>query len=252
MLKTLTPSDIKEMAPSVFSTDYSKKLSEKYSFVPTFEVLENFEREGWTVTQANQIGRGNHASHQVRLTNGGLTQVGDSIFQAVIKNSHNGLKALTVGGGLYRLVCSNGLTLPSSAFQEFNFRHKNLNLDDVRRITDNFAKQIPLITNSVKSFENREMSIIESQDFMTKATMLRWDKGSLPKIDVNTLLNPNRDGDVGSSLWKVFNVAQEKLVRGGEQYRSQRGRLSSVRELKNFERVNQLNTKLWELAESYI
>lgn len=252
MIQTLTPTLIREIAPSVFSTDFSNKLSDKYSFVPTFELLENFEREGWTVSQVNQLGRGGHGAHQIRMTNAELPKVGDSLFQAIIKNSHNGTKALTIGAGLYRLVCSNGLTIPTSLAQQFTIRHKNVNMDDVRRITDDLAKQLPIISNSVKSFENREMKSFEAQEFMTKAMMLRWEKGSIPKMDINKMLEPKREGDVGNSLWKVFNVAQEKLTRGGEQYQTQRGRFSMVRELKNFDRVNSINTKLWEMAESYI
>lgn len=251
-MNKLTHSQIQELAPSVFSSNYSNKLSDKYSFVPTHQVLENFEREGWSITSANQVGKGIHASHQVRLMKDELPKVGDSLFQLVIKNSHNGTKALTVGAGLYRLVCSNGLTVPTSLSQQFNFRHKNLNLDEVRRISESFVQQLPIISNSVRSFENREMSLLESQDFMTQAAMIRWQSGSLPKISVDTMLNPRREGDVGTSLWKVFNVVQEKLVRGGDPYKTRGNRLSSVRELKNFERVNHINTKLWELAESYI
>ena len=38
-----------EVAPSVFATGPSPKMSSKYTFVPTIEVVENFDREGWKV-----------------------------------------------------------------------------------------------------------------------------------------------------------------------------------------------------------
>jgi hypothetical protein len=86
---------------------------------------------------------------------------------------------------------------------------------------------------------------------MTKATMLRWENNSVPTFNLETLLKPLRVEDEGNSLWKVFNVAQEKLVRGGDQYRTVGGRNSRVRSLSNFNVVNKINTKLWELADTY-
>ena len=40
-----TPELIKEVAPSIFATSYSDKLSNKYAFVPTDQVIEFFDRE---------------------------------------------------------------------------------------------------------------------------------------------------------------------------------------------------------------
>jgi hypothetical protein len=50
-------------------------------------------------------------------------------------------------------------------------------------------------------------------------------------------------------MWKVFNVVQEKFVRGGMEYSSPKGRRTKLRGLQNIMAVNQVNTKLWELAE---
>lgn len=251
MINTLTPSQIKDLAPSVFSNNYASKLSSKYSFVPTEKVLEKFLEQGWNVSSVRQVGRGIHSAHEVRMANTELPKVGDSLVQAIVRNSHDGTKALTVGAGLYRLVCSNGLTVPTSVAQEFNIRHKNIDLAEVRRITDGFAQMLPVLQNSVSKFQQRELELEEAKDFMGKATILRWGSGSIPSLDMNQLLTPKRDGDMGLSLWNVFNVAQEKLVRGGTQYRTGTGRYNSVRELRNFESINRVNTKLWELAETY-
>lgn len=250
-MNNLSISDIKNSSPAVFATQPSSKMSNKYSFIPTFEILEYFQREGWNVNDVKQLGKGIHSSHQIRLSNSELPKVGDSLVQAIIKNSHDGTKALTVGSGLYRLVCSNGLTVPTSVAQEFNLRHKNIDLGEIRRITDEFAKRLPLLTNSVNKFQSKELSEGQAVDFMNKATLIRWENNSVPSLNIESLLKPLRVEDEGMNLWKVFNVAQEKLVRGGEQYRTKRGRLSSVRELRNFDNVNKLNTKLWDLAESY-
>ena len=247
----LSLQSLREVAPSGFATSPSPKMSDKYTFVPTIEVVENFDREGWKVYSAKQVGKGNYAQHELRLRNGELPQVGDSLIEAVIRNSHNGISSFSVSSGLYRLVCSNGLTVPTSVADAISVRHMNFDLGMVREITDQFAERLPVIQRSVGKMESTFLSEGQLVDFVNKSAMIRWEKGSIPKFKLEDFLRPERDGDVGNSVWKTFNVIQEKFVRGGMKYNSKKGRVVSMRELKNFYNINKVNTGLWELAESY-
>jgi hypothetical protein len=242
---------LKELAPSVFATSPDPKMSNKYTFVPTIEVVENFDIEGWKVYSAKQVGRGQFAQHELRLRNGELPQVGDSLIEAVIRNSHNGISSFSVSSGLHRLVCSNGLTVPASIADAISVRHMNFDLGTVREITDQFAERLPIIQRSVGKMESTFLNDGQLVDFVNKSSMIRWEKGSIPKINIEDFLRPERNGDVGNSVWKTFNVIQEKFVRGGMKYNSKKGRIVSMKELKNFSNINKVNTSLWELAESY-
>jgi hypothetical protein len=242
---------LQEIAPSVFATVPSPKMSDKYTFVPTIEVIKNFEQEGWNVCSARQIGKGQFAQHELRLRNGALPNVGDSLIEAVIRNSHNGLSSFSVSSGLHRLVCSNGLTVPTSVADSISVKHMRVDMGTVRQITDQFAERLPIIQRSVGKMETTFLDDAKLVDFVNKSAMIRWEKGSLPKIDIEAFLNPEREGDVGNSVWKTFNIIQEKFVRGGMKYNSKKGRVVSMRELKNFHNINKINTNLWELAESY-
>ena len=242
---------LKQVTPSVFATSPSPKMSQKYTFVPTIEIVENFDREGWKVYSAKQIGSGQYAQHELRLRNGGLPNVGDSLIEAVIRNSHNGLSAFSVSSGLHRLVCSNGLTVPTSVADSISVKHMKFDMGMVREITDQFAERLPVIQRSVGKMETTFLEEERLVDFVNKSALIRWEKGSLPKINVEDFLRPERDGDVGNSVWKTFNVIQEKFVRGGLKYQSKKGRFTSMKELKNFQNINKINTNLWELAESY-
>lgn len=242
---------LKQVTPSVFATTPSPKMSQKYTFVPTIEIVENFDREGWKVYSAKQVGQGQYAQHELRLRNGGLPQVGDSLIEAVIKNSHNGLSAFSVSSGLHRLVCSNGLTVPTSVADSISVKHMKFDMGMVREITDQFAERLPVIQRSVGKMETTFLNEERLVDFVNKSALIRWEKGSIPKINVEDFLRAERDGDVGNSVWKTFNVIQEKFVRGGLKYQSKKGRLTSMKELKNFQNINKINTNLWELAESY-
>jgi hypothetical protein len=246
----MTLEQLKSTAPSIFSTSASPKMSDKYVFVPTEDILENFQREGWEIASAKQTGRGMYGVHEIRLRNGELPKVGDTLVEAIIRNSHNGMTTLGVSAGLHRLVCSNGLTVPTALAESFNVRHQRFDLDDVKRLTESFAGKLPKIEGSVNRMMEREMTTDEKIDFVRKSAEIRFSKEKvLNDLEIVGLLTPNRVEDEGDDMWKVFNVVQEKFVRGGVGYSSPNGRRTKLRGLQNIMAVNQVNTKLWELAE---
>jgi len=249
----MTIEQLRETVPAVFSTQPSPKMSNKYVFVPTEQIMENFQREGWELAKATQMGRGLYGVHELRFRNGKLPSVGDTLIEAIIRNSHNGMATFSVSAGLHRLLCSNGLTVPTSLAESFNIRHKNFDLGEVKRITDGFAERLPLIQTSVGKMMEKELVEEEKNIFVKQAVEVRWKKGEVPgSISTQSLLLPNREGDKGDSLWKVFNVVQEKFVRGGLEYSSRNGRKTQLRGLKNIMAVNDINVKLWDIAESMI
>ena len=243
--------DLKTATPAVFATAPSPKMSNKYVFVPTMDIMENFEREGWELATARQVGKGLHSVHELRFRNGQLPKVGDILVEAVIKNSHNGMATFSVSAGLHRLVCSNGLTVPTALSESFKLRHSRFDLDEVKRLTESFAGRLPKIEGSVNRMMERELSTDEKIDFLRQSAEIRFGKDKvLKEMEIVGLLTPNRDEDEGDDMWKVFNVVQEKYVRGGVEVSNNRGRVTKLRGLQNIIAVNQVNTKLWELAES--
>ena len=248
----MTLDQVKEVAPSVFATSASPKVSNRYSFVPTVDIVENFQREGWDISSVKQMGKGIHALHEVKFRNGELPNVGDTLVEAIIRNSHNGMSTLSVSAGLFRLVCSNGLTVPTSASDSFKVRHAGFELDDVKRITEDFAKKLPIIEGSVNRMMERELTIDEKLDFVRESANIRWKVGSVPNLDYEQILEPNRKEDEGDSLWQVFNVVQEKWIRGGVEYNTQRGRKTKLKTISDILNSNRINTKLWELAETML
>ena len=249
----ITLDQLKSQTPSVFATSPSTKMSDKYVFVPTMDILENFEREGWELASAKQVGRGIHSVHELRLRNGELPKVGDTLVEAIIRNSHNGMASFRVSAGLHRLVCSNGLTVPTALSESFNIRHSRFDLDEVKRLTESFAGKLPKIEGSVKRMMERELTIDEKIEFVRKSVGIRFGQDKvLNELQIVGLLTPNRDEDQGDDLWTTFNVVQEKYIRGGIETTSQRGRRTKLRGLENIMAVNQVNTKLWTLAEEML
>lgn len=248
----MTIQEIKSFAPAVFTTSPDPKMSNKYSFVPTMEVMEMFQNEGWKLASVKQLGQGSFAAHELRFRNGELPKVGDTLVEAIVKNSHNGMTSLNVSAGLHRLVCSNGLTVPTAVTQQFNVRHMGFDSNEVKKLTESFAKKLPFIQNSVDKMMDRMLTEGEKIDFAKNASIIKWGMGSVPFLDYEELITPQRQGDTNDDLWTTFNIVQEKFVKGGLEYRGQTGKKTSLRGLKNFVAINQINTKLWDLAETLV
>ena len=248
-----TPELIKSIAPAVFATSPSPKMTNKYEFVPTNEVMEMFDREGWQISSVKQTGRGLHAVHELKYRNGQLPKVGDTVVEAIIRNSHNGSATFSMGAGLFRLVCSNGLTVPTSVAERFSIRHNHFSFDDVRGLAEDFSKKLPRIEESVTRMMEKVMSTDEKIDFLRKSTEVRFGQNKvLTDLEMVGLLAPNRTEDEGDDLWRVLNVVQEKFVRGGVEMSSPKGRRTKLRGLQNIMAMNKVNTRLWELAEEMI
>lgn len=251
MSAIITLDQLKETAPSVFATSPSNKVSDRYSFVPTFELLEKFMDEGWVISSANQMGKSLHGRHQIRLRNGELPKVGDTLVEAIINNSHNGTSLFSVSAGLHRLVCSNGLTVPTSVSEAFKLRHTSIDGGEVRKFTEEFAERLPMIEASVDKMMNKNVSNVEKESFVKSAAGIRWKMGQMPTgLTLEQVLEPLRDGDKGNDMWSLFNVVQEKFVRGGLKYQSNK-RSTSMKELRSINSLQKVNTELWELADSY-
>jgi hypothetical protein len=248
----ITIQDLKNEVPSIFTTEKSPKLSDRYSMVPTIDVINKFMDAGWEVSGANQVGAGPYGRHSVRMRNSVLPKVGDSLIEAIITNSHNGTTKLEVGAGLFRLVCSNGLVIPQQELISLNQRHTNISMDEVEKITETFIKSTPIIERSMNRMVDKKMSTDEKIDFTTKAIGIRWkNTEDISTLTLETIINPLRADDFESTLWNTFNVVQEKLIRGGfvkEQGHNKR----MVKPITSLSTDTMINKKLWELAETFI
>ena len=254
MNEPLSYQEIQEIAPSIFTTQPSEKVSDKYSFIPTVQVLEDMNKLGWDPYQVSQRkGRnGSHpySKHMIRLRNNDLGMIGDSLPELVLTNSHDGRNAFNLHAGVFRLVCANGLVIADQMFASQRIKHQWYDMDYVRKITNEVVEKIPAITLALQSFNQIELTEAQRNSLARKSVKVRWTKGN-DYIDVRNMLQPNREEDLGNSLWNTFNVLQEKLLKGCLVYQLPQGRQQTVRALTNIDEQVRVNKGLWELAETY-
>ena len=99
--------------------------------------------------------------------------------------------------------------------------------------------------------DSRELSEKEKRSFAKKAMLTRWPKGN-DMLDIDDILQSVRTADKGDSVWKVYNVVQEKLIKGGLVFNNHREKIQKLRPIINIDRKVEVNKNLWQLAESYI
>ena len=84
------------VAPSVFATEPHGRVTDRYGFVPTIDLVEAIEQEGWfpvTVRQSRVRDETRHGfqRHMLRFRQEQPTQVGDSVTELVLLNSRRQL-----------------------------------------------------------------------------------------------------------------------------------------------------------------
>lgn len=237
---------LRQRVPAIFTKTPSPKVSNRYSFADSEYYLQKFIDADWFIHSARQVSKSEYAPHQVILRNKDIATVGDLLPQLIFTNSHNGIKKMTMDTGIYRLVCSNGLVVPTSITQSLSIKHIDLGDSTTDTIVNSFYEKIPIIMNNIDRMRNKILTNDEIDNFTYNALQIRFINAV--GININDVVKPSRVEDNSNDLWTVFNVVQEKIIRGGIQLPSKR----HSRPINNFVNDNNINTKLWQLAEQYI
>lgn len=243
---SISLNSLRQRVPAIFTKTPSPKVSNRYSFADSEYYLQKFIDADWTIHSARQVSKSEYAPHQVILRNKDIATVGDLLPQLIFTNSHNGIKKMTMDTGIYRLVCSNGLVVPTSITQSLSIKHIDLGDSTTDTIVNSFYEKVPIIMNNIDRMRNKILTNDEIDNFTYNALQIRFINAV--GININDVVKPSRIEDYSDDLWTVFNVVQEKLIRGGIQLPSKR----HSRPINNFVNDNDINTKLWQLAEQYI
>ncbi len=247
-----TLDQIKELAPSIFTTDKAPHLTDKYVQTPTSRVVEDLMLLGWQVTKCQEVkarkGRG-YQKHIVVFRHPDIMITGkngdDAYPQILLTNSHDGKAAFNFRVGIFRVICSNGLVVSDADFNNVSIRHINYTFETLQSKINEVIAKLPGLVQKINTFKAKELTENAMKEFAVRAAALR----TKSSINIDALLAPTRNEDAGNDLWAVFNRVQEKLINGGFSY-GRKNRKS--RSIKNFQQDIKLNEELFELAETYL
>ena len=246
---------LRQYAPAAFAEAPEEgRVSGRYSFLPTTEIIEILQEEGWTAWKAQQVNARkwsqDHAKHIIRLRHEDMDMasfgVGDSFPEMLLINAHNGLGGYTLQGGIFRLICSNGMVISASDFGKVHIRHIGFEPEQVKEASRELVMNSSRIADKIGNWQDTQMTERSRKDFFADATKLRFENPDEGLVrDIST---PRREVDKKTDLWTTLNVAQENLLRGGFLNGSTNRR---VRAISNIQKDVNLNSQLWDLASTY-
>jgi hypothetical protein len=257
----LSEDQMRQVAPSIFAADKHASRSERYTYIPTIDILRGLRREGFEAFMVAQggsrvPGKAEYTKHLIRLRHqGGHGQVVNSRAEApeiILINSHDGASSYQMIAGLLRHVCMNGLVVGSN-IQDVRIPHKGHARDQVVEGAFRVLEQFEQVDASVAEMKALPLKPAEERAFATGALALRFGErgeGQAPlPVTVEQVTAPRRAEDVGTDLWRGFQRVQEALLRGGVPGRGATGQRITTRPVQNIDRGVSLNRALWVLAE---
>jgi hypothetical protein len=255
----LTKEQIKEKAKSIFATGGGENTSERYSHIPTYQIVEDMKVLGWEVVDVKEVKARKNVGFQKHLVvfrNNDIVidgKDGDTVFpQILLTNSSDGKNAFTFRAGLFRLVCENGLVVSTQDFANMRIRHYGYKFENLKATITNIVEKLPLTVASMNKFKQIQLNKKQIIKLAKEALNIRFGEVEMNRITVdwNEFVKPTRREDEGTDLWSVFNVVQEKVLEGDFNYVAG-NKSRKARKIKNFNQDMELNSRLYELATSY-
>lgn len=256
----LAEDQMRRAAPSIFATGKHDSRSDRYTYIPTSEVLRDLQREGFEPFMVAQSksrieGKTEFTKHLIRMRHVGQSseqRAKPEANEIILINSHDGASSYQLLSGKFVYVCCNGLVV-GTVSNDIRIPHRGNIQDDVIegafRVLDDF-EAIDASTDAMKALTLRPE---EERAFATAALAVRYgerSEGQPPApITVDQLIEARRPEDLGPSLWHSFQRIQENAMRGGQPGRSSQGRRMQTRPVASIDRTVSLNRALWMLAE---
>jgi hypothetical protein len=244
-------------APSIFAAGKHESRSERYTYVPTIDVLRGLRAEGFepfmvAQSQSRIAGKTEFTKHMIRLRHAGQVEAKTEANEIILINSHDGASSYQMLAGSFRFVCCNGMVV-GDICNDIRIPHKGHAQDEVIegafRVLDDFET----VEGSIDEMKAITLKVEEQRAFASAALTLRYgeriERQSLAPITVEQLGEARRVEDQGDSLWLSFQRVQENSLKGGLRGRSTQGRRIRTREVVSIDRGVGLNRALWVLAE---
>jgi hypothetical protein len=255
--------ELREIAPSIFTQKGADHTSEKYSHIPTDQVIRDMELLNWGVVDAKEVKARKEKTqgfqkHLVVFRNSDVVingEDGDTVFpQILLTNSHDGKNSFTFTAGLFRMICENGLVVATSEFDSVKIRHMGYDFETLQQEITAMVEKLPLTVeamNKMKAVELEEQQMFDLAksflDLRVEGTNNTYDTEAI--LDI---LEPQRVQDEGNGLWEVFNRLQENVVEGNFKYLTAKGKPRQARIIKNFKQDQDLNQKMFAKALEFV
>lgn len=194
-------------------------VSDKYVTIDTQAVVNELTKRGFLLREIKQAktGKGRHVVRMRAKTE--KTVNGETMFpELVIMNSYDKKCGFSVEFGIFRLVCSNGLTVrvPGTESAMYKTRHIGEPAKIAADVALQFAENLEKIWGVHETMTAKKLTDKQMVALAMRAAEIRWNQ-TFTKTEAAKLLQTKRADDEGNDAWRVFNVLQENTINGGVQ-----------------------------------
>lgn len=266
--RPLSNEEIMKVCPHAFKTDPTNPgVSNRYVQATTIDVVNDMRKLGWYPVAAKQCrpkkgSKGIRSFHMLAFQNPEVRlMTGDEVEaypRIILTNSHDGFNSFKFMVGLYRLVCSNGLIICDEEFANISIKHINYTFETLRETVKAAIESVPSKVRIINAMKSTVLTEEEKKEFAAKAIKIRKnvpedEKLSISRETIEEILNPKRKEDDGNDLWNVYNVVQERLMKGEFSYSEENSNKSrKQRKINSVTKDLALNTALFSLAKNYM
>jgi Domain of unknown function (DUF932) len=257
----LSEDQMRAAAPSVFAEGKHASRSERYTYIPTIDVLRGLRKEGFepfmvAQGQSRVEGRAAFTKHMLRLRHAAQAQTRAEANEIILINSHDGASAYQLLAGAFRFVCHNGLVV-GDVVEDIRIPHRGNVQGEVIEGAFRVLDQFETVQAHTEAMKMLPLDPPEELAFATAALALRFGERGVEEtgghrpapVTAEQLNEARRIEDVGHTLWATFQRVQENVMRGGQPGRSVQGRRLQTRPIGSIDRGVSLNRALWMLAE---
>lgn len=250
--RPLADDEIARVAPSIFAAEPHGSRSERYTYIPTIDVLRGLRKEGFepfmvVQTRVRNADKRDHTKHMIRLRHADQIN-GREANEIILLNSHDGSSAYQMLAGMFRFVCQNGMVC-GDTFGDIRVPHKGNVIDQVIEGAFTVLDTFDAAATQREGMEALRLTDGEQGAFARAALALKYNDEAPAPIAADQLLQPRRYEDRGADLWSTFNRVQENMTRGGIVGRTQRGRTTRTRPVNGIDQNVKINRALWVLAD---
>jgi hypothetical protein len=272
----LTMDELQKMCPMAFKSEPTNpNVSDRYIQANTITVINDLAKLGWYPVEAKQCRQNKNSSgirsfHIIALQNpnvkickpvtdenGNTTEVVDCYPRIILTNSHDGMNSFKFMVGVYRLICSNGLILCNEQFANMSIRHMNYDFNALREIVSKTIEQVPNIVCTMNDMRHTILTDDNKKELATEMVKIRKEIEEDKKVELDydtimDILNPVREEDKANDLWTIFNVCQEKMIKGGFHTLNNKNKMRKQRGITSIKKDVEYNQRLWEVATRFL
>ena len=249
--RPLTETEMREVAPSIFAEGAHESRSDKYTYLPTIQIVQAMQGEGFEpfmVAQGRTLvpGKGAFTKHLVRYRQPGVPTSGrDGAFEVIQINSHDGSSAHQLIAGYIRFMCLNSMVC-GDILADVKIQHRGDVVGQVIEGSYEVVKDTALITDRRDAMMAMDLTRMDQLDFADAALTLAY--AERRPLQPDQVLSRRRPEDERPSIWHVLNTVQENLIKGGLPGRTSNNRAFTTSPVAALDRDTELNRGLWTLA----